>query len=369
MPDSPAAPAANAPDDLGADLSAAYDSVVGTDTAPAASGTAPSASPSEGTTPSSSPEGAGGDAARARGPDGKFIPKAAAPVAVDPKAAPNAQAPAEFKVPEKWPENVRTKLEEIHKVNPEHAQFLLEQYQFFRKVDADRAGQVNAKLKPLDDLLAVGRERRALQNIDDTTYVRNLIAAGEVLDKDPERGLKFLAQRYGVDLQKLANPQAAGQEPELPPGVRELQQEQQQIKQFIAKQQQEADEQRLGAAANWLQSFAAQRDENGQPRYPHFDECLPEILVNVQAQKEYGQQIDLDAAYKRAVRMNDTVWLKDQAARSESARKADEARRRQEIEEARRAGFNASGSGGASSDTPADSVRGELERLYDKKFS
>jgi hypothetical protein len=98
--------------------------------------------------------------------------------------------------------------------------------------------------------------------------------------------------------------------------------------------------------------------------YPHFDDVLPEIIVNVQAQRQMGQQVDVHAAYERAVRMNDTVWLKVQGARSEAERKAAQEKQLKDIEEAKRAGFSVSGSGGATSERPADSLRGELERQW-----
>lgn len=368
MPDPSAANAVeDSADDLGAALEANYDSLVAPDSAPATSAPAPSASPVAGdkSQPSSSPEGAAGAAARARSDDGRFAKGAKPDAKVVAAVAPVAAA-VEFKIPEKWPQAVKERLQTMHAVNPDHAQFVLEQYDHFRKIDADRGGQVQARMRAFEDLLAPGRQTRALQNIDDTTYVRNLIAAGDVLDKDPLKGIQWLAQRYGVDLQKLANPQAGGQEPVVPPEVLALQQENAQIKAFLQKQHQDAEQDGLRRASDWISQFASQKDPQGQALYPHFDAVIHDIVFTVQNQLARGEQVDVNAAYHKAVRLNDAIWLKEQeAARSKSA-EADKAQKLRDIEDAKKAGFAVSGSGAAPSNDVPDDLGAHLDRNYDK---
>jgi hypothetical protein len=273
-----------------------------------------------------------------------------------------------FKVPEKWPADIRARFEEVHKLAPDHAQWVLDQFNLARTQfgELEKSKQTVAQrakiLDSVEQLLAPGRQQRALQNIDDAAYVRNLVAAGDYLDKNPQEGLKLLAKQYGIDLQQLVNGQPGGEE--LHPVVRQQQEElasmRQAFQSFMGQQQQ----QQLAQVAHGIESFAQMKDPNGQPLYPHFDELLPEIIVNVQAQKSMNQAVDLDAAYKRAERMNDNVWQRRQLAQAESARKAEEERQRQAAEEAKRAGFRASGSGSAPSTSPADTLRGEIERHF-----
>lgn len=367
----PAAPAVenDAADDLGATLEANYDKHVGGDSS---APSAPAAAPADAAAPAVAPSvQSAADAARARDDKGRFAKEAKeAKEAKDREAAKPveaaAQAATDFKIPEKWPADVKQRLQEIHAVNPEHAKFVLEQYSRFRQIDATREGQVQAKLKAFEDLLAPGRQQRALQNIDDTTYVRNLIAAGDVLDKNPEQGLRWLAQRYGVDLQKLANPEAGGQQPVIPPEVRQLQEEHARIKAYLHEQQQAAEQQNLARAGEWIQQFASQKDPQGQPLYPHFDAVIHDIVFAVQNQLAKGEQVDVKAAYDKAVRLNDAIWLKEQAARTKSAEEADKARRLREIEDARKAGFAVSGSGAAPSTDVPDDLGTHLDRNYDK---
>lgn len=374
MPDPKTAELAGEADDLGSALSDAWDNQEATESTTAPIGEVdPNASPSAGESqPTSSPAGAGGDAARARDAAGRFTKAEQAAQAAAAAAGQQPSAPGEFKVPEKWPADVRARLEAMHKVNPEHAQFVLEQYDHFRRVAGQQAqyqNQRGAKLeqtqKQVEDLLAPGRQQRALKGIDDTSYIRNLVAAGDYLDKNPVAGLKHLAKQYGVDLSNLDAATAGGApaiQPELAPVIDRLSR----IEAAFREQYVGAEHERLAQSGKWVNDFASQTDNTGQPLYPHFDEVLPELIINVQYQMQSGQQVDVKAAYDRAIRMNDQVWLKEQRRTSESARKADEGKRLREIEDAKKAGFSVSGSGSRSMDAVPDDIGEHLSRVYDQ---
>lgn len=383
----PAAPAGPQPSDVASDLTSAWDAQESKDSgdssAPASSGKAAPSSSSDGKPDDRGParDETSGRFTKTNGtattapigdkPDAKPAPKTDAK-APDAKAAPDGKVdakPVEFKIPDKWPADVKARYESLAKVSPDHAKWMVEE---FNKVQTNQGlvRQAQQKLAPLqklaenvESLLASGRQQRALQGIDDASYIRGLVAAGEVLDKNPEQGLRYLAQRYGIDLQKLVN--GEGQRPQVSPEFRQLQEENAQIKAFLATQVQATQRQHLHGAMSAIDQFANQKDANGQPKYPHFDEVIHEVIANVQYQREQGQNVNLETAYDRAVRMNDSVWLKVQAARSDAERKSAEEKRLRDIEEARRAGFTPSGSGGVASEKPADSLRGELERNWE----
>ena len=373
MTDPNAAPAAGgADDDLGATLEANWDAQEAsdsTDSPPSSETPDPSASPSAGEEPAaSSPAAAGGDAARARDDLGRFT-----------KAEKDAAAQNDFKIPDKWPANVKAQLETIYKANPEHAKFVLDQYAHFRgeatrwqqtkEREFQRLGTVQ---KQVEDLLAPGRQARALKGIDDTSYIRNLVAAGDFLDKNPVEGLKYLAKQYGVDLSNLPSQQGGG-EPAIPPEVqRELQrvaQENAEIKAALRQQYVGMEQGRLQEASSWIDQFASQTDASGAPLYPYFDEVLNELCLNVQYQMQSGQPVDVHAAYDRAIRMNDSVWLRESQRRSETSRKEAEAKAKREAEEAKRAGYTLSGSGARSADAVPDDLGDHLARNYDKLIS
>jgi hypothetical protein len=358
------APEAVTEDSLEADLSRLYDE----QTESTADAADPSASASAGVSqPSSSPEGAGADAARARDAAGRFTKaekeaQAAAAKALETQGQPQG---AELKIPQKWPAEVQQRLKAIHAVNPEHAQFVLEQYNHFRQEAAQHANRATQQLKAFDDLLAPGRQARALKNVDDATHVRQLIAAGEFLDKNPAEGIKHLMKTYGLSMEQLAGHVQA--EPEVPAYVQQLAAEQRAIKEALQQQMVGAQQAQLTQASDWIQTFASQTDAGGKPLYPHFDEVLDEIVTVVQHQVDRGQQVDVKAAYDRAVRMNDAVWLKEQAARSEASKKDAQAQRLREIEEAKRATRTVSGSGAGTRTAVPENLEDHLSRLYDEQ--
>lgn len=373
MPDPKSAELAGEADDLGAALSDAWDNQEATETATAPTGEVdpPASPPADEGQPASSSAGAGGDAARARDAAGRFTKAEQAAM-----AAAGQQPSGEFKVPEKWPADVRAELEAMHKANPAHAEFVLKQYAHFRgeaarhiqyhaQQESKRVEKLAQTQKQVEDLLAPGRQQRALKGIDDTSYIRNLVAAGDFLDKHPVEGLKHLAKQYGVDLSNLDA--TAGGAPAIQPELAQVMERQARIEAALQQQYVGMEQGRLHQASGWIDQFAAQTDTTGQPLFPHFDEVLPEIIVNVQYQMQSGQQVDVKAAYDRAIRMNDQVWLKEQRRTSESARKADEAKHRREIEDAKKAGFSVSGSGSRSMDAVPDDIGEHLSRVYDQQ--
>jgi hypothetical protein len=345
-------------DSLEADLSRLYDEQ--TDSAAAdPSASAPAGDPQQ---PPSSPEG-GADAARARDAAGRFTKAEQAAAA---KAAAEAQAqPVELRIPEKWPADVKERLKAIHAVNPEHADFVMRQYNHFRQEAAQHANRASQQLKAFDDLLSPGRQTRALKGVDDATHVRQLIAAGEFLDQKPVEGIKHLMKTYGLTLEHLAGQIQA--EPEVPAYVQQLAAETAAIKQALQQQYIGAQQAQLHQAGDWIQSFASQTDAGGKPLYPHFDEVLDEIVIVVQHQIDRGQQVDVKAAYDRAVRMNDSVWLKEQAARSEASKRDAQAQRLREIEDAKRATRTVTGSGAGTRTAVPDDLGDHLSRLYDEQ--
>lgn len=357
LPEPNAAPSESG-DDLRAELEGAWSETESTESAP--TGADASAPASTGAAQPSAPpsDGAPVDAGRARNPDGTF--------ARGGKSAPVAQGrPAEFKVPEKWPAEIRAKLQEIHSKAPDHAQFLLDQYGFMRQQHAQAQNRANSYLQSYEQFLAPGRHERALRGIDDGAHIRHLLAADDFINKSPAQAIQWLAHTHGIDLQKLANPQAAG-EPEMPQWAREMQEQQRQFAQMVRQQSIGMEERDLAVASSWIDDFANAVDQQGNKLYPHFDDVINDIIYAVQHQMQTGQPVNVKAAYDRAVRLNDQVWLKDQRARSESAKAAEAAQRKRDIEEAKRAAVSVSGSSASSRLDAPDSIHAALEQAWDE---
>jgi hypothetical protein len=67
--------------------------------------------------------------------------------------------------------------------------------------------------------------------------------------------------------------------------------------------------------------------------HPYFDEVASDVLALMK-----GGLKDLDKAYTKAVRMNDDVWQKSQAATVAAQKAATDAQRKADIDKAKRAG-------------------------------
>jgi hypothetical protein len=306
------------------------------------------------------------DAKDAKAPvDLKADPKDAK--APDAKAAPEVKAepPKEKIAPHpRWKPEVQERFTKLADADPEMAKFVMER-QKESETAFHRASQAAAKFKNLDDVLTPGREARSMQGVDDATFMRSLVAASDYLAKSPRDGIKMLAEQYGVDLAELATGGAAGAEEH--PETKALRERVAQMEDFIRQENSRAVQQREQGAFQQIQSLAQAKDESGNLLYPYFADCIDDITTVVARQIESGQQPDLVAAYRKAIRLNDSVWSKLQAAESDAQRKQREEEEAQRVAEAKRAGFSVSGSGGGG-DSVGGSIREELRRQFDKHY-
>lgn len=303
-------------------------------------------------------------------PEAKVDPKAAEAKAADEKAAADKAERAKGLQPHpRWKPEVQERFKKLAEASPEDAEFVLgrekEIEQLVTKA-TQAAKDAGAKFKGLDDILAPGRQARSMQGIDDATFMRSLVAASDFLAKSPRDGIKMLAEQYGIDLKEIADGKAADVQDS--PVVRQLQTQVKQLTDFIASQNQGAQRNAVHGALQSIEAFKQEKDEQGQLRYPHFDEVVDDIAIVVARQKEAGQQPDLKAAYQVAIRLNDSVWTKTQAAKSEAERKQREEEEVRRVQEAKRAGFSASGSG-AIGDSVGGTIAEELRRQIDKAYS
>lgn len=282
-----------------------------------------------------------------------------------PEAKPDAKPEAKALAPHpRWKPEVQEKFTKLAQADPDLAQFVLER-QKETEGEFTRARQtavIAEKYKGLDDVLAPNRQARSMQGVDDPTFLRSLVAASDFLAKNPRDGIKMLAEQYGVPLEDLAKGAASAEEH---PEIRELRKQVSEMQEFIRSQNEQGERQRVEGAFHSIQSFATAKDSNGELLYPYFRECIDDITTVVARQKEAGQQPDLKAAYEKAIRLNDAVWAKLQASKSEAERKQREEEEAQRVAQAKLAGFSVSGSGGGG-EAVGGSIRDELRRQIDK---
>lgn len=143
---------------------------------------------------------------RERGPDGKFIAKAPETVQDTPDQPPEAVADPAAKLairaPASWSPAAKASFERLP---PEVQQAVAKREQ---EIDHGlrRKSEEVKRYEPLEQLIAPRRALWAAQGMDEASAIKTLLAAQDLLERDPKQGLEFLARSYGVNL-NTAQPQ------------------------------------------------------------------------------------------------------------------------------------------------------------------
>lgn len=145
---------------------------------------------------------------RERGPDGKFIakqPETAQDTTDQPSEA--VAEPAKqlaIRAPASWSPAAKATFD---KLPPEVQQAVAKREQ---EIDHGlrRKSEEVKRYEPLEQIIAPRRAVWSAQGMDETTAIKTLLAAQDLLERDPKQGLEFLARSYGVNIASLsAQPQ------------------------------------------------------------------------------------------------------------------------------------------------------------------
>lgn len=248
---------------------------------------------------------------RVRDEQGRFAPKVeAAPV--EPALEQPIQRPSAWKK-EYWP--LYDKLHKGEALTPEEARKLVDytnerENQFKSgvstyKAEAEQAREVQTAMAPFMPILQQ-------YNIKPGQWIANLGNAHRVLaEGSPQERVRMfhqLAKEYGVDLGQLTE----GAQQQDNPADQQIRWLTDQLKQVsgtvtqwqTAQQQRESQE-----LMSQIESVRGEKGSNGQPLRPHFDEVKAQMSGLLSA----GIAQDLNDAYDKAIRMNDTYWQQHQA--------------------------------------------------------
>lgn len=166
-----------------------------------------------------------------------------------------------------------------------------------------------------------------LNGISQSQFLSRLLAGHKYLQDSPKEAFLWLANQYGVDPKTLFESRESNPAlDKLNSGFQSLSQK---VDGFVTSQQQAQMQANLGK----VESFATAKDDKGQLLHPYFDEVAEDVLALMK-----GGLKDLDKAYAKAVRMNDSVWQKSQADAQAKAKADADAKRKAEIDKAKRAG-------------------------------
>ncbi len=141
--------------------------------------------------------------------------------------------------------------------------------------------------------------------IDAPRAIKGLMEADNILRTAPHDQkrdyIMRLAQSYGINLGDVSNAPAVN------PEIFEVRNQLNQLQGKIAKDQQDKEAAEQQSLLNDIQKFAKDKE--------YFEEAKPTMIQLLQS----GVAIDLDDAYKKAVKLNDDLFERDQAAQQAKA--------------------------------------------------
>ena len=333
---------------------------------------------------------------RARGPDGKFLPKDTAPseeTGDEPPAIDEAEGEPErpevaepaVEVPQHWSQADK---DLVAKLPVEHRQVVVDRY---KAIEAGytpklmRAAELEKQFGAAEEIFKPYAEGLRQRNLTASDYVKAWASAELTFlqgmndaqqGRQNQKGAQLVAdliRQYRVDpgdvatiLQGQPLPQQNGTAPPaavLPP---EVLQEINNLKQWRANTEQTARQRAEASAQHQINTFAAEKDAQGNLLRPYFAELESEISRLAKLDADDGKPIDLADLYDRSAYANRSTREKLLAAQEAQARQKAAVDRKAKAAAAQRASSSVTGSPGPGQ-SPSDgreqakSLREELE--------
>ena len=322
---------------------------------------------------------------RPRGPDGKFIEKAAAEVAkpepkIDPKA--NGQAdpakaaqPAAGAVPETLSPADRAA---FAKLSPEGQTFVAQREQRWNEAltaKGREAATLQRKLADYDDVVAPYQAELAQHGMTPAAAFRQLIGLRDFARKDPAGYIKWFAEGHKIDPATILGAPKADEY--VDPQIKALNDRIAQFEGHVSSQRQAEETRIVSGIVSAMEAFKGEKGADGQPAHPYFDQLEAEMTVitnAIRAKFPNAAHADvLKVAYDRAVWMNPQTRQATMTAREQAA----EAKRLKDAQahaaQARRASSPVRGApgpgSGISKPIPSDDLRENISQAYDAQMN
>ena len=252
---------------------------------------------------------------------------------------------ASVEAPQHWPARDR---EFFSKQAPEVRQWMLGRHKAMEADYTRRVQEVAHIRREGDELREIFRPFAEAMNADGMTIpmaVRQLTAAHHKLVSDPATGIQWLAQKYGIDLKQIVEGGTQTGQPD--PRYQKLESEVTQLRTTLQGQLSERVEQERRANLSKVEQFAEEKDAQGKPLRPYFDDVAKDISMLLRAARDAGETLSLQDAYDRAIYANPTIRQKVLAAVDAERQAKIEDERKRKANAARTAGFDVKGEGAA----------------------
>jgi hypothetical protein len=198
--------------------------------------------------------------------------------------------------PQHWPNDFK---EQFEKMDATGQHLFMKRYKDLEG-DYTKKTQSLAKYRKrqeaFDEIMKPHMDDFSRAGMDEVGAVRQLLAAHDYLRKDPKQAILWLAKNYGVDMSEVGI-DSTEEDDYADPQVKALQQQVAQLQGFLQNQQQTQMQSVQQNTQSMIDQFAGEKDANGNPKHPHFDEVRDRMGVLIQG----NQAPDLATAYDMAV--------------------------------------------------------------------
>ena len=191
--------------------------------------------------------------------------------------------------------------------------------------------QIRQAYEPLHHVLNPMRQALQQSGISEAEYVARLIQADRNLQQNPYGAIQQLARNAGINLEALEQPQAATvQQPD--PQMNALQQQVQQLQGYVQNNEERQAQERQVGLQGQIETFATQSDADGNLAHPHFDA----LRVTMGQLIEANAASDLNDAYSKALRLDDTLYQQSLEAERTKVKAAEDKRRKEAVAKAKK---------------------------------
>lgn len=183
----------------------------------------------------------------------------------------------------------------------------------------------------LEQIIAPRRQQLAMQGMDDSTAIGQLFALSDFANANPVGFVRYLLEQRGIPLSALTQ---TGQQMQADPQTLAMQRELHGVKQLIAQQQAQAQEQTVKSVSVAIDEFSKEN-----PFYSELEtDMVPIVAALRQSDPGKSHKDYLAKAYKMAMAANETVSAKVEADRKEKERSEAFFKAKKEAAAAKKAG-------------------------------
>ena len=246
-----------------------------------------------------------------------------------------------LEAPATWTESQREKFADLP---IEQQEFVLEREKDTNKTFTQKTQELAEQRKGIENIINVLQpytQQIQSSGIGVGEYIARLLQHDVQLRTDPQRALTQLAQAYNVNLGTNTsvddNIWTDDTDQQIHPQIQSLQRQLGDTQAQLQSMQNQSKQEQYQSTLDEVERFAGIKDtKTGNLKYPHFDQLRESMGRLIHS----GESKDLESAYTKALRLDDNLYNKQLELARNSVSKQEEAKRKNAVSKAKKAGSN-----------------------------